>query len=596
MLKRIFAITCAVALLAVLTSCAEKEGNSGVDPKVVAAAVDKAGKTADTLDNMNLKAFELGRLGAAMAEQGVPGASETLDEALKLATAVRAPSNLALAAELRDQSKDWGPKDHEALDPALDRITNDSTRVWVIRSIAEGIAKSDKAKAIGILDQAAKDAQTIPDPRYRDLDLRGVSGALAELDFSDGMGVAANISDPRVRSWAFMEAGKAAAANGSKDAAQAFAAAGDAAEAVLNMAPSSGLLTEATPADVKAKVLAFDKARLEAYAARAMANAALAMKDYDPVKSSAIFAKAEQIADSIDKPYTKSYAMSDVAMALAGSNATEADAYASKIAAGHEDAKFAAMMKVGASEGGSCRAACDSGEMDKAVSVAESISDPYDRAKALALTATALANCDPKKAEEVAGKIEYTALKDSVLASIAVAASKEGDEQFKKALDKIDEPRFAKDEAVYSEACALIGAAEIKAKTDPAAAIKLYNKAASEAADAKSPVLQWKIATELCSLDPDKLMSYAAKLEGDDATKASALSEIASDWSAKGDYRSPMVWDMAVKSAMAVDDNSASAELLSKIASSCAKYDKARAAAIFSKALEKAGKIGAVQS
>ena len=101
---------------------------------------------------------------------------------------------------------------------------------------------------------------------------------------------------------------------------------------------------------------------------------------------------------------------------------------------------------------------------------------------------------------------------------------------------------------------------------------------------------------ELCRLDPDKLVNYAAKLEGDDATKAAALAEVAADWSAKGDYRSPMVWDMAVKSAMAVDDKTVSAELLSKIASSCAKYDKARAAAIFSKALEKAGKIGAVQS
>jgi hypothetical protein len=595
MLKRIFAITCAVALLAVLSSCNEKEGKT-VDPKVVAAAVDKAGKAADALDNMNLKAFELGRLGAAMAEQGVSGASETLDQALKLATGVRAPSNLALAAELRDQSKDWGPKDREAIDPALDRITNDSTRVWVIRSIAEGIAKSDRAKAIGILTQAAKDAATIPNARYRDLDLRGVSGALAELDFQAGMGVAANIPDARVRSWAFMEAGKAAKANGSKDAAQAFAAAGDAAEAVLKMEPSSELITDATPADVKAKVLAAEKGRLEAYAARAMANAALAMKDYDPAKSSAMFAKAEEIADSIEQPYTKSYAMSDVAIALAGSNATEADAYASKIAAGHEDAKFAAIMKCTASGVDTCSANCNSAEMAKAVSVAESISDPYDRAKALELTATSLVSCDPKKAEEIADKIEYTQLKDSVLASLAVAASTGTDEQFKKALDKIEEPRFASAEAVYTKACALDTVAAIKAKTDPAAAMKLYNKAATNAADAKSQALQWKIAVELCRLNPDKLMNYAATLEGDDATKASAFAEIAADWSAKGDYRAPMVWDMAVKSATAVDDNTASAELLSKIASSCAKYDKARAAAIFGKALEKAGKIGVVQS
>ncbi|MHB8173993.1 MAG: hypothetical protein ACYDFU_05985, partial [Nitrospirota bacterium] len=152
MLKRIFAITCAVALLAFLSSCSEyngqKEGGSA-DPKAVAAAVATASKTADALDNMNLKAFELGNIGTAMAEQGVPGASGTLDQALKLATDARAQSNVSLAAELRDQSKGWGPKDREAIDPLIERITNASTRVWVIRSIAEGIAKLDKAKALG---------------------------------------------------------------------------------------------------------------------------------------------------------------------------------------------------------------------------------------------------------------------------------------------------------------------------------------------------------------------------------------------------------------------------------------------------------------
>ena len=592
MLKRIFAIMCAVALLAFLSSCSEyngqKEGGSA-DPKVVAAAVSQASKTADSLDNMNLKAFELGKLGMAMAEQGVAGASDTLDSALKLATQVRAQSNQAYAASLRQMSSGWGPKDHEAIDPLIERITNDSTRVWVIRSIAEGIAKLDKAKAMGILNQAAQDAQSIPDPKYRDLDLRGVSAALAELDFKAGMDAASKISDPRIRAWAYMEAGKTAKANGSGDAASAFSAAGDAAEAVLNMQPSSDLITDSTPPEVKAEVLAKEKGDLMAYSARVLANAALALKDSDAAKSQAMFSRAEEIASSIPQPYARSYAMSDVAMALSGANPADANAYASKIE--HNDAKFAAMMKA-ATAGGSSNA----DNMSGVIETAQAISDPYDRAKALELTADTLVASDPKKAKELAGDEEYPAIKDAIYASLAASASKDGDKAFKKDFDEIDVPRFASAEAVYEQARAYYGAAKLKEQTDPAAAIKLYKRAASAAATAKSNALQWKIAVALCRLDPNLFISSAANLEGDDDVKAAYLSEIATDFSAKGDYRSPMVWDMAVKAASSVGDNAASADLLAKIASACAKYDKTRAADIFNKALQKAGKIGATES
>ncbi len=591
MLKRIFAITCAVALLAFLSSCSEyngqKEGSSA-DPKAVAAAVAQASKTADALDNTNLKAFELGKLGMAMAEQGVAGASDTLDQALKLAAGVRAQSNQTYAAGLRQMSSDWTPKDHEAIDPLIERITNDSTRVWVIRSIAEGIAKLDKAKAIGILNQAAQDAESIPDPKYRDLDLRGVSAALAELDFKAGVDAAAKISDPRIRAWAYMEMGKTAKANGG-DAASAFSAAGDAAQAVLNMEPASDLITDSTPPEVKAAVLAKEKGDLMAYSARVLANAALALKASDTVKSQAMFSRAEEIASSIKQPYARSYAMSDVAMALSGANAADANAYASKIE--HNDAKFAAMMKA-ATVGGSCNAADISGVIE----TAQAISDPYDRAKALELTADSLVGSDPEKAGELAGDEKYPAIKDAIYASLAAAASKDGDKAFKKEFDEIDVPRFASDEAVYEQARAFYGAAKLKEQTDPAAAIKLYKRAASAAAAAKSDALQWKIAVALCRLDPNQFVSSAAKLEGDDDMKAGYLSEIAADFSAKGDYRSPMVWDMAVKSASSVSDNAASADRLAKIASACAKYDKTRAADIFNKALQKAGKIGATES
>ncbi len=590
MLKRIFAIIFAVSLLAFLSSCSEYKGQKETgtaDPKVVAAAVSQASKAADTLDNMNLKAFELGKLGMAMAMQGVPGASDTLDSALKLATQVRAQSNQTYAAGLRRMSSGWGPKDHEAIDPLVDRITNASTRVWVIRSIAEGIAKLDKAKAIGILNQAAQDAESIPDPKYRDLDLRGVSAALAALDFKAGMDAAAKISDPRIKAWAYMEIGRTAKADGSGDADSAFSAAGDAADAVLNMQPTSDLITDSTPPEVKAEVLAKEKGNLMAYSARVLANAALALKDSDAAKSRMMFSTAEETASSIPQPYARSYAMSDVAMALAGANPADANAYAAKIE--HNDAKFAAMMKAATAAG-------NAADMSGVIDVAQSISDPYDRAKALELVADSLVSSDPKKAGELAGDEKYPAIKDAIYASLAVAASKDGDKAFKEALDKIKVPRFAGAEAVYEQARALYGAAKLKEQTDPAAAIKLYKRAASAAATAKSGALQWKTAVALCRLDPNQFIYYAAKLEGGDNMKVGYLSEIAADFAARGDYRSPMVWDMAVKSASSVNDNAVSADLLANIASACAKHDKARAADIFDKALQKAGKIGASES
>ena len=99
----------------------------------------------------------------------------------------------------------------------------------------------------------------------------------------------------------------------------------------------------------------------------------------------------------------------------------------------------------------------------------------------------------------------------------------------------------------------------------------------------------------MCKLDQDKLFEAAAKLEGDEYDKAMSLSEIASDWSAKGDSRSGMVWDMAAKAASGMDDGGKGSELLAAVATRCAKYDKAKASAIFGKAVEKANKIGAAK-
>jgi len=592
MQKRLFAVLALLLTSLLLVSCKESAEKKGVDPKVLAATVEKAMKAADALDNMNSKAYEMGQVGLAMAQHGAAGSAQVLDEALKIAREAHSPANKAMVAEFKAASEGWEPKELEQITPAIDRIEKASGRVWTLRSIAEGIAVSDKGKAKSILMEAAAEAEAMADKKYRDLDLRGVSAGLAGMDAEAAMGVAGKISDPRVKAYALNAIGTA----------KALYAAADAADEILKMDPQSATLNEEAPEAVKTAVLGAEKSRLQAAAAKSLAATAQALYGTDMNKAREMFIKAGDIASNIEHPYTKAYAQSDVAIALAAVDPSVAGQAADKIDVAHSDARFAAMMKIAESNAKKTGKASEA-DLEKAEAEAKNIHDGYDKAKALTTVALALVPVSAEKAEAVAKDIDYPEFVNQVYAAMAVATLKEGDDAFNKAMDKVNEPSkmikadrlYPKGYVMYLKAKAFCDAADIKAATDAAAAKKLYGKAAGVAADAKSGQLQWKIAERLCRLDQDKFFDMAAKIESDDAVKAAALADIAADWASKGDAKSGMVWDMAAKAATAVDDNPKSCELLSSIAAKCAQYDKARAAAMFSKAYEKAGKIGKIE-
>lgn len=592
MQKRLFAVLALLLTSLLLVSCKESAENKGVDPKVLAATVEKAMKAADTLDNMNSKAYEMGQVGMAMAQHGAAGASQVLDEALKIAREAHSPANKAMVAEFKADSEGWGPKELEQITPAIDRIEKATGRVWTIRSIAEGIAVSDKGKAKSILMDAAAEAEAMTDQKYRDLDLRGVSAGLAGMDAEAAMGVAGKIADPRVKAYALNAIGTA----------KAFYAAADAADEILKMDPKSASLSEDAPEAVKSAVLGAEKSRLQAAAAKSLAATAKALYGTDMNKAREMFSKAAGIADTIEHPYTKSYALSDVAIAMAAVDPDNAGQVAEKIDSAHHDARFAAMMKIAEANAKKTGKASEA-DLEKVEAEAKNIDDGYDKAKALTSVALAYVPINAEKAEAIVKDIDYPQFVNQVYAVMAVATLKDGDDAFTKAMDKVNEPSkmikadrlYPKGYLMYVKAKAFCDAGDIKAATDPAAAKKLYGKAAGAAADSKSGQLQWKIAERLCRLDQDKLFDMAAKIESDDAVKAAALADIAADWASKGDARSGMVWDMATKAASAVDENPKSCELLNSIAVKCAQYDKARAAAMFSKAYEKAGKIGKIE-
>jgi len=605
--KRLLTLFALLLLPIFLVSC--KEGaESTVNADVLASTLQTAMDTADTLDNMNLKAYGLAQVGSGLVSVDPAKAGQVLNEAMVVVNEVRSPKYKAILSELQSATAGWPKAEKGQVDPAIDRIEKATTRVWVVRQVAEGIMKLDKNNGLGLLRQVAVVATTIPDARYRDLDLRSISGLMAQADAQGAVTVANNISDARVRAWALTDIGSTAAKTGASSAMEILMMAADAARGIpAQVSPESSIITEEATQETKDAVLGPESARITASSARALSAVAVAMKAIDEAQAKGLLSEAAQIASGIDNaryPYTRAYAISDVAMSEADVDPSMAVQTADSINAGHEDAKFAVLLKainVKAAEGMTSGILTD---ISKAEDVALVIHDHFDRAKALAALGKAAVPFDKAIASEIAGKIEvelghgtfaYTGIKNEVLADVAVAWSKEDDAKAKEVMEAgIVEPRFARQAVMFTKAKAYLAMADDKAANDSAAAMKLYGKAAGAADEAGSTMLKWEIAKGLCKLDSDKLIDFAAKIpEGDFYNKAMTMTALASEWSAKGSPNAAMAWDMAAKSANMMGDNIESSELLNKVAAACAAYDKAKAGQIYGMSYARVSKIGA---
>jgi len=595
--KKLLLVLAVLIASFLMVSCKEEAGGNKVDPKVLAATLEKAMNTADSLDNMNTRAFQMGQVGAAMAGVDSGAASKALEEALTVAKEPHAATYKAVLAGLKSDTASWSPAELEQVAPAIARMELSTTRTWVIASIADGMSKLDKGKAMAVLGEAVKEAESVPDKKYRDIDLKNIAVLMVASNKVAASEVAGKIADPRYKAWALTEMGKE---TGDK---ALLASAGEVAVSIQRMEPSSQLVTDETPADVKEKVMAAEKAKLAAASAKALAGAAIAMNALDPQVAKGMLDNAAAIASGIAAPYTKAYAMSDVAMAMADSDPDGAVALANKIEDGHEDAKFAALLKA-AKVTAAKKGAADPVMLDNAVTTAKNIADPFERSKALLEAGKVMVRVSKEKALDIADEMDPEVYRDpkttrksdmgnEVRAAVAVSLSKDNDKEAKEVLEKkIVEPRFAKNTVLYTKAKAMAEMAEMKSASNPEEAKKLFDKAAGAAQEAGSTQLMWRIAAGLCKLDSGRLFDMALKIEGDDYSKAMGLSEIAADLSAKNDPKAPMVWDLAVKAAAGIDDKAVSAELLKTVGSRCAQYDKARASVIFAKAMEKAVKIG----
>jgi len=615
--KKLYRLFALMLLPVLLIACNEHGTESTVDKDTLAATLQKAMDTAKELDNITVKAYGMARVGAGMAGIDPAKSGQALNEAMILANQARSAKYRATLAELKNTTADWPEAEKEQVADAIDRIENNTTRVWLVRAITEGIMINDAPAAKAILMAAADKAVAIPDTRYRDLDLRSIASLMSRMDPDSAKVVASRIGDREIKCDALIEIGSAMTASDPQGAELILKAAAEAADSISRMEPKTDLLVPDVSQETKDAVLGADKAKLVAASARALANVAVAMNSVNPAAARMIADRAAETAMGIEAkkyPYTRAYAMSDVAIAITGFDMSKATNIIDEIDAAHPDARAAGMLAVIRARAGSANSTNMLSAIEDAVNVAEGIEDSYDRSKTLAALAVDAIPFNKDKAVEIAGMIEeplghetygYSLLKNQVLADVAVAWTGEDDDLAKKILDPtaedvnkdhskyIVEPRFAKNEVLYCKAVAYLGMADKKMATDEAAAVKLYNKAAGAAAEAKSTRLQWEIARRLCKINDDMLFEFAAVIPpGDYVNQSRVLADVAADWSARGKTNAGMVWDMAAKAANSIGDDMESSEALNHVAAECANYDKDKATNIYAMSMKRVVKIG----
>ena len=276
-------------------------------------------------------------------------------------------------------------------------------------------ARTARARATRILDDAEHVAQSITDETSKAEALAGLAGALAATDpdraarlSTDAERVAQSITFEFWKEQALGVVAKALAATDPDRAervAQSITSEISKAEALARVA---GALA-ATDPDRAERVA--QSITSETSKAGALAGVAGALAATDPDRAARLSADAERVAQSITFEFWKEQALGVVAKALAATDPDRAERVAQSITS--ETSKAEALARVAG--------ALAATDPDRAERVAQSITSEFWKAGALARAAGALAATDPDRAERVAQSITSEISKAEALARVAGA-------------------------------------------------------------------------------------------------------------------------------------------------------------------------------
>jgi hypothetical protein len=368
----------------------------------------------------------------------------------------------------------------------------------------------DQARAVQVLVDAERVANSITEKYQRAQALADIAGAMAAIDLAhaerladEAERIANSIGEPdtgkSVKAGALAEIAEKLAAIDPDRAEQLFAEVERIANSMIDKSSATHTL-----ADIAEKMAAIDPGGAERianslsgefYKRWTRADIAEKMAAIDP-------ARAERIANSITDEAHREHALADVARALATTDPDRAERIANSLTRGREDT-LADIARTLATT-----------NPDGAERIANSME--YTRARALADVARALAATNPDRAERIANSLTREGQKVKVLADIAGKLAASDPDRAARVADNAE--RFANSVGPKSaKAQALAEIAETLATADPDRAARLADNAERIA---NSFAGKWgkaralaMIAETLAVSDPDRAARLADNAE-----------------------------------------------------------------------------------
>ncbi|MCL5075815.1 MAG: hypothetical protein M1136_09260 [Chloroflexi bacterium] len=519
-----------------LSSCAGVQPPAPPTQPNPADILEEDGRLAAQVETAQQRAWILGQIAARLGRMDPERAAKVYTESMSAArqSSSNGEAIRARAAELRRLSETWSPDNRTSALALADRLEALAGRAWVMRVIATEWRKIDPDGARDALNAAAQLAMQNPDSRYRDLDLRGIAVELATIDLDNALKLTDRIHNPFVQVWALRE---------------------------MNQLP---------------RAIAMARQMTDPYdRAWALQEIALASDSGDAPR---ILLEAADAAFKVDKVEPKSFALSDIASALAKFTPARAESLSDQIDANVPEARFTALRDVAV--------ATKSAQIfSRAQREVARIPDDYEQAKAMQSLASKWTAVDPQQALALARQIADPFVRADVERDSVAALAQTNLAQALEEAKNITLP------SSRLEALTAIGA--VLVKTDAAQAGQVFNEAFGLAKDLTNMHPLVALASEWARVAPDKAMLVVDKLDSD-ADRAQSLCNIAVVWVKSHKAHGIVAWDNAVAAAKRIRDENdpfASSKALIELAQAWSTIDQDRAAQVLSEALEAAEKV-----
>jgi tetratricopeptide (TPR) repeat protein len=427
-----------------------------IDEQEAQAVLDTADRSATTTDRAQARAWMIARLGRVWNETDPMQAQAILKEALDSVQLVRENENALWGQSLSVQEAMVGvPIDMEKADLIAVDLNAARARSWSLPLIATEWNSIDPVRAAELL-QAEQDSLESQVGIYRDLQLRGVALAWAEVKPSQAVPAASGISDVSIRSWTLREVAVI-----TKDAS-VFDLAAEAAREVQDPVQR----------------------------ARALRGLAVASKN------ASLFDEALAALDNVSGA-SLAYALSDLAVASGDLSLVD------RIDPAYPDARANALLRLG--------------EYQDAWDAASAIVDPYEQARAQVTVASAWENADAALLIKVAlyrdlalrnviRKTGDVTLMDSIRSVYYKVQALTALGDYEKALQAVDG---------LSDSYPLVELISMAAKEDPQAALLLVEKMSRETDKAAALSVIAAVTKDQSIFEQAQGMALAARVQGD---------------------------------------------------------------------------------